>query len=254
MAIKKINRNQLNSKMENAKIVPVETDVEDIVVEDVVETENVVVEDVVVEETPEVVDIDEEEGEPIVPKVVNKPATKTTKPKRTVNKTNTNKGGNKMSNAVEATPKTKRLAGRAATKQSKTQAGRVIGAVYPKELLIKDIQEKLDFHLSLADIKDVLDATEASIMDACQLASLRFLGGIIKAQDRNVLIAKSPAVDYHSYTGERKVITITGGELGQPDKFRGQLSEDGTKFIANKSYNYETNEWEDVNQEIEINK
>lgn len=259
MAIKKINRNQLNTKVEAAKVVPTEPAVEPQVeeVNEVVETE----EDVL--DSAQDVDIEEEEIEeeikedeqPVVPKVVNKPVTKSTT-KTNTNKTtktnNTNKGGNNMNNtgAVAA----RRTVGRNANKSKKVVTERTIGTVYPKDLLLKDIQERLDFDMTLVDIKDVMDAVESAIMEACQVASVRFLGGIVKAQDRNALVAKAPRVDYHSYTGERKVITITGGELGQPDKFRGYPNADQTKFIANEVYNYETGEWEATNQEIDINR
>ena len=253
MAIKKINRNQLNTKVEAAKVVPTEPVVEPQVeeVNEVVETEEDVLDsaqDVNIEE-----EIEEDE-QPVVPKVVNKPVTKSTT-KTNTNKTtktdNTNKGGNNMNNTGAAV--TRRTVGRNA-KAKKVVTERTIGTVYPKDLLLKDIQERLDFDMTLVDIKDVMDAVESAIIEACQVASVRFLGGIVKAQDRNALVAKAPRVDYYSYTGERKVITITGGELGQPDKFRGCPNADQTKFIANEVYNYETGEWEATNQEIDINR
>ena len=222
MAIKKINRSALsNSNGVKAPVKPVV--VEEPVVEEIVEE--------VVEEVEEEIEVEEE----VKPVKASKPVAKTTV--KSTNKKVENKGEKKMSKVVGLGNK---------KKVEKKQEERTIGTVYPKDLLYKNIQSGLEERfgeVSLADCKYILEVIEAKLVDAAQIASVRFLGGVLASIEKNASIAKAPKVDYASFTGKRTVLTIRGSELGEPEKYQGQKVDD-TTFEVTAAYNYETKEYE----------
>ena len=233
MAIKKINRNKIGENKVVPPVKPVEEVVEE-VQEEVVE--EVIPEEEVVEEVQEEV---VEEVKEEVKKV--KPVSGGTK---VVNKT-VNKEEKKVS---KPTLGNKKKVEKVITEERK------IGTVYPKDLLQKDIQAGLEERfgeVSLADCKFILDVVEAKILDACQVASLRMFGGILSAKERNASVTKSPTVDYSSFTGKRNVITITGAEVGQPEKYRG--TREGNTFVVTEVYNYETKKYEPAEGTLTLN-
>ena len=235
MGIKKVNREELLRK---AAAVPVQTAsvAEELNYEEEIYDEEVVdevVEEKVIEEKPATV------KQPVKKQTVTKTQTVKTNKKEV-------KGETKMSTTKKS------LGGK---KANKSQEERVIGTVYPKDLLMKNIQGSLEERfegVSLADVKAIFDVVEDELLKACQVSSVRFMGGILKAQDRNALVAKAPKVDYSSYTAPRKVVTITNAELGQPDKYRGQVSKDGKQFEVSEMYNYETGKWEEAEGTIDL--
>lgn len=244
MAIKKINRNKIGEKK---VVTPVET-VEEVQEEVVEEVQEEVVEEFVEEIIPEEEVEEEEVQEEVVEEVkkvkpVSKPGSKPAT--KVASKPVNNKEEKKMS---KPTLGTKKKTEKVVTEERK------IGTVYPKDLLQKDIQAGLEERfgeVSLADCKFILDVVEAKILEACQVASLRMFGGILSAKERNASVTKSPTVDYSSFTGKRNVITITGAEVGQPEKYRG--TREGNTFVVTEVYNYETKKYEPAEGTLTLN-
>lgn len=240
MAIKKINREDLNKKVANANTKPVVSEPEDEVVEENVENEVVdeVAEDGDISDTDipanEVNNEQDAATQPAKTTVKTTVNKTTTAPKTTTNKTVNNKGDKKMETKTTA----KKTLGAKAPKKETVE--RTIGTVYPKDLLVKNIQAALDERfdgIGVADSKFILEAVEQEVLKACQIASVRFLGGVVKAQHRNAALTKSPTVDYHSFSAERDVVTITNAEIGQPEKYRGHI--EGNNFVITEALNYE---------------
>ena len=204
MAIKKVVRKESTGEAKQVKkVAPVVEEVIEDVVEEVMDEE--------VEEEYEAMeeeDVEEEVVEVVKPKVQPKAQKK----------------------AVGKQPSAKKKT--IGKKQPKAQQEeKKIGTVFPKELILKNVQAALseEFDISLADLRKILDALEVELTDAAQVASVRFLGGILKATTRNASVNKAPKVDYYSYTGERTVLSLTGATIGKPEEYRGQ--KDGNVFV-----------------------
>lgn len=126
--------------------------------------------------------------------------------------------------------------------------------VYPKDMLYKDFQKEMgdDFEISLEDCKRIFNAMETVLVDAAETATVRFCGGLLKTIDRKPMVRKSPAVDYYSYTGESKVLTLTAGEIGSPEKYRGNYDDSTRKFSVSEMYDYETGKWISAEGDIQV--
>ena len=197
MAIKKVvKKESLGETKQVKKVVPVEVEevVEDVIVEEEQELEEL--EEEIEEENDMLEEQDAIEEQPIVK----------TKPKT-------------QKKATTKAPATKKKS--IGKKQPKAQPEeKKIGTVYPKELILKNVQAALsdEFDITLADLRKIIDALENELTEAAQVASIRFLGGILKATTRNASVNKAPKVDYYSYTGERTVLSLTGATIGQPEE------------------------------------
>lgn len=224
MAIKKVKKENVGAVKQVKKVEPVE--VEEVYEDVIEEVEDVVEEEIYDEEVEEVYDEMEEEDamdeeEEVEEEVVVVQQPKVTKVKKATNKETTKKKAIGKKQAA------------------KPQEEKKIGTVYPKELILKNVQAALseEFDISLADLRKIMDALENELIEASQVASIRFLGGILKAGVRNASVNKAPKVDYYSYTGERTVLTLTGATLGQPEEYRGVRK--GDKFIIKEKKNEE---------------
>lgn len=223
--------------------------VKPVVEEVVLKPTNNEVEEEIIEEDVFEEEVEEEAEEEAVPTTV-----KAKVPvKSTVNKTEKPVSTKKVVKEEKPTFKPT-LSGKAPKSPSTANTvERKIGKVFPKDILYKNIQAELDkefSEISLETVKKIFAVVESELCKAAQTASVRFLGGILKAQPRRISVNKSPKVDYYSYKGEGSVLKLTGAELGKPDQYRGKLK--GNKFIVEAVYDYEQGKYVPAEGTIEL--
>lgn len=117
--------------------------------------------------------------------------------------------------------------------------------IYKRDDAYKDLRNMFSEKngLTLNEVTTLFRMVEKVVTDIINDGhTFRFAESFFSCSDRKASVNKSPAVDYYSYTGERKAITFSKF-LGEPDKYRGYLDED-KNFVIESGYNYETGKFE----------
>lgn len=241
MAIKKVKAPKLAGE-EKAVQTPAVEEVE--TVEEVVEaTEAEAV------ETEEVVEETKEEKAPA------KKATTAKKEKASTKKTTPAKEKKEAAPKKEAKSSTKKV-GLKSVKE--TEAKEVVeGNRATRKKVIKMTQEFLetnaDVTISQEDLSTIITAFENVLEEVTNTQSFKFMNGMIKVQERNGQVYKSPKVEYHSYKAPRVVKTFTADTEETP-KYQGEFDKETGVFHATGQWNYDTKEFDEVDIEIQVPK
>jgi len=254
MALKKVKRQETTGEIE-AKAKATEAVEPETTVEDTPEVEEVLAQAEAQEaETTEEPAEEVKEEKKETPKVT-KPATKPVKP-TTAKKEEKKETPKAKPTAKKETPKatTKKLELKSVNDTASAddeEEGKRATKKKVMKLTKEFLEENAGVTLSLENLTTIINAFEAVLGEVTNEQSYKFMDGMIKVQERNGQVFKSPKVDYYSYKAPRVVKTFTQDVTNVP-KYRGSYDDTTKVFKADGQWNYDTKEFDPVDIEIVV--